>query len=60
MDGAKFNLLDEEGNILQTKVTVQNGTLTFAPITTYGAGTDTYYISEIETPEGIKQLLKIK
>lgn len=60
LDGAKFNLLDEEGNILQTKVTVQNGTLTFAPITTYGAGTDTYYISEIETPEGYKAIIEDK
>lgn len=52
INGAKFNLLNAKGEIIESKVIVENGTLTFSPITTIDEGTDIYYIVEAETPVG--------
>lgn len=52
LNGAKFNLYDKDKNLLETKVTVNNGKLEFGERITYGEGTDTYYIEEVETPAG--------
>lgn len=64
LNGAKFDLLNEQREVIQSGVTVTDGTLTFEPITTYDGGVDTYYISETETPEGYEptteSIIKIK
>lgn len=64
INGAKFDLLNEQREVIQSGVTVVDGTLTFEPITTYDGGVDTYYISETETPEGYEptteSIIKIK
>lgn len=52
LNGAKFNLYDKDKNLLETKVAVNNGKLEFGERITYGEGTDTYYIEEVETPAG--------
>ena len=52
LEGARFNLLDKEGNIIRTAETDENGVLDFKGITTYDEGTDVYFIQEVETPQG--------
>ncbi len=52
LNGAKFDLMNEDGQVIQSKVTVENGVLEFDQITTYGSGKDIYYINEVESPEG--------
>lgn len=58
LNGAKFDLLDSEGNVIQSGVTVNDGTLVFDPITTYDNGVDTYYIVETESPTGYKKVVE--
>lgn len=62
LSGAKFNLLDKDGNVLRTSSTSGDGVLDFGMITTYGEGEDVYYIEEASTPEGyiIVERSKIK
>ena len=64
INGAKFDLLNEQREVIQSGITVKDGTLLFNPITTYDGGIDTYYISETETPEGyestIDGVIKVK
>lgn len=64
INGAKFDLLNEQREVIQSGVTVKDGTLQFDPITTYDDGVDIYYISETETPEGYEpttdSIIKIK
>lgn len=50
--GAVFNLKDTEGNIVSTATTDEKGVLSFGLITSYGEGTDIYYIEEALAPEG--------
>lgn len=58
LNGAKFDLLDSEGNVIQSGVTVNDGTLVFDSITTYDNGVDTYYIVETESPTGYKKVVE--
>lgn len=58
--GAKFNLLDKDGNVLKTSVTTEEGVLDFGIMTTLGEGDDIYYIEEVSTPEGYVVLEKTK
>ncbi len=58
--GAKFNLLDKDGNVLKTSVTTQEGVLDFGMMTTLGEGDDIYYIEEVATPEGYVVLERTK
>lgn len=57
LNGAKFNLYDENENLLESKVTVQNGRLEFSERISYGEGIETYYIEEVETPNGYKKTI---
>ena len=52
LDGAKFNLLDKDGNVISTVESDQDGIVDFGGLSTYGSGTDIYYIQEIQTPLG--------
>lgn len=56
LNGAKIRLLDENKNEIRTILT-QDGKADFGDITTYGEGTDIYYIEEIETPAGYKRTI---
>ena len=56
--GAVFNLKDSEGNIVSTAATDEFGVLTFGLITSYGEGTDIFYIEEALAPEGYKLVEK--
>lgn len=58
LNGAKFDLLNENKEILQTGVTADEGILDFGMIETKGEGTDIYYIKETNTPEGYKNTIK--
>ena len=55
LNGAKFNLYDKDENLIESKVTVQDGSLVFDEIISYGLGTDIYYIEEAETPAGYEK-----
>lgn len=57
LNGAKFNLYNEDKELIESKVTVNNGKLVFDEQITYGEGTDTYYIEEVETPAGYKKTI---
>lgn len=52
LSGAKFNLLNSEGEVIKTTETTKDGTLDFGVMTTYGSGKDVYYIEEVYAPEG--------
>ena len=52
LQGAKFNLTDKDGNIISTVESDQDGIVDFGGLSTYGSGTDIYYIQEIQTPLG--------
>ena len=54
LSGAVFNLKDSAGNIVSTAVTDENGVLAFGLITSYGEGTDIFYIEEALAPEGYR------
>lgn len=56
LNGAKIRLLDENKNEIKTILT-QDGKADFGEITSYGEGTDTYYIEEVETPVGYKRTI---
>lgn len=56
LNGAKIELLDEDKNVIDTKIT-QNGTVDFGSITTYGEGVDKYYLREVETPVGYEKTI---
>lgn len=62
LSGAKFNLLNENGEILKTSITSDEGFLDFGMVTSYGEGQDIYYIEEAGSPEGyiIVEKSKIK
>lgn len=61
LDGAKMRLYDENGNIIKDVIT-QNGIAEFGGFCSYGEGTDTYYVEEVETPSGYSRTIdgKIK
>lgn len=58
LSGAVFNLKDIEGNIVSTAATNEEGVLSFGLITSYGEGTDIFYIEEALAPEGYKLVEK--
>ena len=60
LSGAKFNLLNEDEEVIKTEVTDENGVLDFGTLTTYGEGEDVYYIEEAETPNGYISVQKSK
>lgn len=62
LNGAKFNLTDAQGNVLKTEQTINDGTLDFGIVTTYGEGEDIYYIEEVISPVGyvIENKIKLK
>ena len=60
LKGAKFNLLNEDKEVIDTAYTDENGELDFGTQSSYGAGDITYYIEEAETPEGYIVLQKSK
>ena len=52
LNGAKFNLYNEDMELIESQVTVNDGKLEFNEQITYGEGIDIYYIEEVETPAG--------
>lgn len=58
LNGATFELLNENEEIIQTGVTSNNGTLDFGMMETKGEGKDIYYIKETNSPEGYKNKIK--
>ena len=52
LDGAKFKLTDKDGNVISTVESDDEGIVDFGGLSTYGDGTDIYYIQEIQTPLG--------
>lgn len=58
LNGATFDLLDENKELIQTGVTADGGILDFGMMETKGEGTDIYYIKETATPEGYKNAVK--
>ena len=58
LNGATFDLLDSDKNVIRTGVTANNGELNFGTVYTHGEGTTKYYIRETYTPEGYKNHLK--
>ena len=56
LNGAKFELLNENEEVIKTAVT-EDGSIDFGSIITYGEGTDTYYLREVETPVGYKKTI---
>lgn len=56
LNGAKIQLLDKDKNLIEEGITT-NGTVTFNEITSYGEGTDKYYIKEVDTPVGYKKTM---
>ena len=56
LNGAEFELLDENKNVLKTGVTEKEGIIDFGIIKKPGEGTDIYYLSESKTPEGYEKL----
>lgn len=56
LNGAKIRLYDSNKNQLK-EVLTQDGEADFGAFTTYGEGTDIYYIEEIETPVGYKRTI---
>ncbi|MBR4261074.1 MAG: leucine-rich repeat protein [Clostridia bacterium] len=57
LNGAEFNLYDENGELLESKKTVDNGKLTFSERISYGEGVETYYIEEVGVPVGYKKTI---
>ena len=60
LNGAEFDLLDENEKVLKKGVTAKEGIIDFGIITKPGAGVDRYYISEVKTPEGYEKITKDK
>ena len=58
LNGATFDLLDEDKNVIRTGVTANGGVLDFGTVYTYGDKKSTYYVRETYTPEGYKNHLK--
>ena len=58
LNGAKFELLNENKEVIQTGVTANGGILDFGMKETTGEGEDIYYIKEISTPPGYKNTIK--
>ena len=57
LNGAKFNLYNADKELIESQVTVNDGKLEFNERVSYGEGTDTYYIEEVETPPGYKRTI---
>ena len=60
LSGAKFNLLNENGEVIATSVTSDEGILDFGMVSSYGEGQDIYYIEEAGSPEGYIIIEKTK
>lgn len=58
LDGATFDLLDENQKPIKTGVTAQGGELNFGTIYTFGLTKNTYYVRETYTPEGYRNVYK--
>ena len=58
LNGATFDLLDEDKKVIKTGVTANGGVLDFGTIYTPGDQRTRYYIRETYTPEGYKNHLK--
>lgn len=56
LNGAKIQLLDEDKNVIEQGITT-DGTVTFNEITSYGEGTDKYYLKEVDTPVGYERTM---
>lgn len=57
LNGAKIRLYDSNKNQIK-EVLTQDGEADFGAFTTYGEGTDIYYIEEVETPIGYKRTIQ--
>ena len=57
LNGAKFNLYNENQELIESQRTVEDGKLVFNEQISFGEGTDTYYIEEVETPAGYKKTI---
>ena len=60
LNGAQFNLLNEEGEVLKEGVTAIDGVLDFGMMNSVVEGTDIYYIEEVKRPEGYSNPLTYK
>ena len=58
LNGATFDLLDSDKNVVKTGVTANGGVLDFGSVYTFGIGTTTFYVRETYTPEGYRNHLK--
>ncbi|MBQ3414122.1 MAG: leucine-rich repeat protein [Clostridia bacterium] len=58
LNGATFDLLDENKNVIKTGVTADGGKINFGTVYAYGYQKTRYYIRETYTPEGYKNHLK--
>lgn len=58
LNGATFELLDSDKNVIKTGVTANNGILDFGLIESDISERKTYYIRELHTPEGYKNTIK--
>lgn len=56
LNGAKFKLYDENKTEITTGVCV-NGEIDFGSFSSFGEGTDIYYIEEVEVPIGYKRTI---
>ncbi|MBR2703843.1 MAG: leucine-rich repeat protein [Clostridia bacterium] len=56
LNGAKFELLNKDNEVIKSAVTT-DGKIDFGSIITYGEGTDTYYLREVETPVGYRKTI---
>lgn len=58
LNGAKFDLLNENKEVIKTGITKNGGILDFGLMKTYGTKDDVYYIKETETPEGYRKIIQ--
>ena len=58
LNGATFDLLDENKRLIKTGVTANGGVLNFGTVYAFGEQRTRYYIRETYTPEGYKNHLK--
>ena len=58
LNGAKFDLLNEDKEVIKTGITKNGGILDFGLMKTHGTQDDIYYIKETETPEGYRKIIQ--
>lgn len=57
LNGATFDLLNKDKEVVKTGVTANGGILDFGMVDAFGEGRTTYYLRETYTPEGYKNHL---